>query len=113
MGLGGAHDVAQRFHRAQHLAAGKRGAGRVHVVHIAGDLQAGLGAIGDVLADVLQQRAAAHQQQAIAAHQLKREGAEQEAPEEDGHHGDGTASQHDADRHAQAGVKISDQRLDD
>ena len=71
VGLGGANDIAQRFHGAQDLAAGQRGAGLVPVVQIAGDLQAGLGMFGDVLADVFEQRAAADQQQAIAAHHLK------------------------------------------
>ena len=77
VGLGGANDLAERVHGAEHFAAGKRGAGLVAVVHIAGDFEAGLRMIGDVLADVFEQRAAAHQQQAIAAHHLKGEGAEQ------------------------------------
>ena len=48
----------------------------VAVVHIAGDFEAGLRMSGDVLADVFEQRAAAHQQQAIAADHLESEGAE-------------------------------------
>ena len=49
---------------------------------------------------------------AIAApHQLKREGAKQEAPAEDGHNGDGAAHQHNGDGYAQVGVEVSDEAL--
>ena len=111
VGLGGANDVAQRVHVAEDFAAGKQGADLVPVVQIAGDLEAALRVIGDVLADVFEQRAAAHQQQAIAAHHLKGEGAEQDPPEEDGDHGEGAAHHHDADGHAQIGVDVGDQPL--
>ena len=67
--------------------------------------------IGDVLADVFEQRAAAYQQQAIPAHYLKREGAEHDPPEEDGDDGNGAAYDHDADGHTQVGVDVSDQSL--
>src|ERR1019366_9044422 len=69
MGLDGVNDIAQRFHWAQDLAARECGAGLLVVIQIAGDLQAAFGVIGDVLADVFEQRTAAHQQEAIAAHQ--------------------------------------------
>ena len=93
------------------LPPGSGGADLVPVVQIAGDLEAALRVIGDVLADVFEQRAAAHQQQAVAAHHLKREGAEQDPPEEDGDHGDGAAHHHDADGHTQVGVDVRDQPL--
>jgi hypothetical protein len=109
--LGGADDLVERVHGAERFAAGKWGGRLVAVVHISGDFEAGLGMIGDVPADVFEQRAAAHQEQAIAADHLERESAKHDPPEVDGYHGNGTAYHHDADGHTQVGVDVSDQSL--
>ena len=101
----------KRVHVAEDFAAGKRGADLVPVVQIAGDFEAALRVIRDELADVFEQRAAAHQQDTIAAHHLKGEGAEQDPPEEDGDHGEGAAHHHDADGHTEIGVGVRDQSL--
>ena len=82
--LGGADDLVERAHGAERFAAGKRGGGLVAVDHIAGDFEAGLRMFGDIPADVFEQRAAAHQQQAIPADYLQRESAKHDPPEEDG-----------------------------
>ena len=64
------------------FSAGKRRSPVRGIPHISSDQEPQLRMFGDVAADILQQRAAADQQKAVPAENLKRMGAKKHAPQE-------------------------------